>query len=124
ELRLYFTNLSATRFKLAVPAATWSETTITWNNQPGITSYGMTFDAKLGTTVIKSQQLISLLNSIRANGWVNRGFRIWALDKGRGQSVLYSREGHSTLCPTLAVYTRETQSQTSGLKLRIPGGRV
>src|SRR5690606_7730914 len=36
ELRLYFTDLSATRFALAVPAATWSEATITWNNKPGI----------------------------------------------------------------------------------------
>jgi hypothetical protein len=126
ELRLYFTNLSATRFILGVPAATWPETTITWNNQPGtIPHVTMAFDAKLGTTIIKKApfiDLIDLLDVIRANGWESRGFRIWAFDESRDESVLYSREGHSTLCPTLVVYTRESQSPVPGLNLHVPGG--
>jgi hypothetical protein len=127
ELRLYFTNLSATRFILAVPAATWSETTITWNNQPGSPYAMMEFDAKLGTTIIKKApfiDLINLLNLIRANGWEDRGFRIQAFNESRGESVLYSREGHSTLCPTLVVYTRESQTPIPGLNLHVPGGPV
>jgi hypothetical protein len=124
EMRLYFTNLSATRFMLVVSAATWSETTITWNNQPGSILYGVTFDAKLGATIIKKAPLIETLDLIRANGWESRGFRIEALDESREESVLYSREGHSSLCPTLVVYTRESQTPVPGLNLHVPGGKV
>jgi hypothetical protein len=124
ELRLYFTDLSATRFALVIPTATWSETTITWNNQPGVAPVMTVFDAKLGTTIIKKAPLIGLLDLIRANGWESRGFTIAAFDKKKKESVLYSREGHSTLCPTLVVYTRESQTPVPGLNLHIPGGQV
>ena len=123
ELRLYFTDLSATRFMLLVPRTAWSEGTITWNNQPDYYFAETVFYAKLGTTIIKQASLIGALDEIRAREWENHGFTIWSLEESKGESVLYSREGHSSLCPTLVVYTRG-QTPTPGLNLHVPGGRV
>ena len=106
ELRMYLTGIdydATTYARLEAVEDSWSEMTLTWNNQPGITSN--TYDE---WTIYDNPGWQSWDATLLANEWVtgqrtNNGLAVVSGGVASAPAHFYSREGSEALAPQLCV---------------------
>ena len=106
DLEMYLTSIdydASTYTRLEAVEDSWSESTLTWNNQPSTTSN--TYDEQ---TVEDRTGWWSWDATFLANEWVtgrrtNNGLAVLSGGVGSAPAHFYSREGSSTLAPQLCV---------------------
>ncbi len=78
-LSLYATSVAAGRpidvFQVNPVAPAWSDTTVTWQNQPGTTGSPASSNAPSAPNVVQKWQIAGLLNAVRSAG-VDNGLMI------------------------------------------------
>lgn len=104
-LRLYCIPSQSGSFKVQRASGSWSEGSITWNNQPGYLSTPWTFIALDATDVWAEWDVTSIVEKWHVDGDPNNGFIVWsgAIGSGGYFNFASSENGTSSRHPELVI---------------------